>query len=152
MPPRNLFTWRHQYDTLRDAEERAATDIDMSEEVSMTKQSFAKQVDLNTIAARFNITDGAIPPQAGDPRYFGDFTDSVDLQTALNRVQEATRAFNALPAGLRAQFDNDPVLLHAWVSDPENLEEAVKLGLLRKPVAEIPTTEPGPKAPDPKTP
>lgn len=40
---------------------------------------------------------------------FGDFLGVSDYQTALNQVIEAEEAFDALPAKVRARFDNQPV-------------------------------------------
>lgn len=128
MPPIN---WRHQWDEAADAAERAATAIrDFGP--SLTQQHHAKDADLNTIVKRYGITDGAIPPAALNPQFFGDFTDAVDFRDHMDRVRHATERFNALPADLRAMFNNDPVELHDWVMNPENAEEAVKLGLLVK--------------------
>lgn len=125
------FTWRHQYDDDADQLERQATAISCLDP-SLTQQHFVKDADLNTIVKRYGITDGAFPPAALDPRYFGDFTDEADFREHLDRVRNATDRFNALPADLRATFGNDPVLLHEWVSDPANVDEAVQMGLLHK--------------------
>lgn len=134
------FSWRHQYDYARDREEGDLA-ITIIDDPSLTQQHFADDANLNTIMKRYGVTDGAIPPAAMDPRFFGDFTDAVDFREALDRVRAATEHFNALPADLRAQFNNDPVLLHDWVSSPDNWEEAVKLGLLRKDVINKETNE-----------
>lgn len=139
------FTWREQYDDEADARERAATDIDFTDSPSKTQQHFTAEADLNVIMKRFGITDGAIPPAAIDPKYFGDFSDVVDMQVALNRTRIANDNFNALPADLRRQFNNDPVQLFAWVSNPKNTEEAVKLGLLSKEATAIAAPQEPPK-------
>lgn len=127
MPP----NWRHQYDDARDAVERANTDIgDLGE--SLTQQHFGKDADLNEIVHRFGIRDGAIPPAANDPRFYADFTDVVDLRSALDRTIEAVTAFHLLPARLRSQFNNSPADLYDFVTDPANEAEAIKLGLIKK--------------------
>lgn len=110
--------------------ELAATDN--KDEPSKTQQHFAKDADLNTIMKRYGITDGAIPPAAADGRYYGDFSDVFDFRDALDRTRDAVAKFNALPADLRAEFDNDPVFLYEWILDPRNAEQAVELGLLSK--------------------
>lgn len=124
--------WKHQepWDP-RHEEDRALSRIGPFEP-SLTQQHFAKDADLNTIVKRYGITDGAIPPAALNPEYFGDFTDAVDFREHLDRVKNAEDRFNALPADLRAQFGNDMVQLHDWVMNPANAEEAVTLGLLQK--------------------
>lgn len=126
------FDWRHQYDDARDAKERAATDIDFTGEISLTQQQFTPDADLNITMARFGITDGALPPVAHDPRYFGDFTDAADLTTALARIRSAWDNFDQLPAAIRNRFDNDPTKLFEWVNDPANVDEAVELKILSK--------------------
>lgn len=97
-----------------------------------TQQHHAKSADLNEIVRRFGVTGAALPPAPLDPRYYGDFTDTADLQTALDRVRAAQDHFESLPAKVRDRFANDPVRLHRFVMDPDNAEEAVKLGLLHK--------------------
>jgi len=142
------FGWRHQYDEVADKEEREETDV-YTLEPSKTQQQFRDDVNLNTIVKRFGITDGAIPPGATDPRYFGDFSDAVDFRDSLDKTKEAIDRFNALPAEIRRQFDNNPIYLHDWIMNEGNAEEAVKLGLLKKrePVAPAPITVPATPTP-----
>lgn len=135
--PVTAIQWRHQNDRAADAEERERTTIYCNDE-SLTQQQFAKDADLNEIVRRFGITDGAIPPQAIDPAYFGDFSDVPDFRTALETTRAAIDNFNNLPAELRKRFGNDPVELHNFVHDEANEEEAIKLGLLKKLPPEVP--------------
>lgn len=137
-----MIKWRLPYnDEQRDAEERRASDS-YNDEPSMTVQAHAEDVDINVLMKRFGITDGAVPPIAMDPRYFGDFTDEVSLRDALDRIRTARANFDALPAELRNRFDNDPVKLYAWVNDPANLDEAVELKILSKQgAAKVPKTQ-----------
>lgn len=131
------FDWRHQYDDERDALERKATDIDFTGQISMTKQEFTDDANLNITMARFGITDGALPPVAHDPRLFGDFTSAVDLHTALDRIRAAWDMFDTLPAALRTRFENDPVKLYDWVNDPTNTQEALDLKILSQEGAQM---------------
>lgn len=139
------FDWRHQYDDERDAFERELTDISFVDSPSLTQQHFAKDADLNTVLKRYGISDGQIPPAAADGRYYGDFSDVFTFREALDRTRDAVAKFNALPAALRAEFNNDPVFLHDWVMDPKNADEAVALGLLQKKTV----TQPLPSEPVP---
>lgn len=126
------YNWKHQYDDTGLAErDRTATEI-RNTLPTMTQAHFAKDADLNTIAKRYGITDGAIPPAALDPRFFGDYTDAVDFREHMDRIKNATDRFNALPAWIRSQFDNNMVALHDWVSNPANAAEAVQMGLLEQ--------------------
>jgi len=110
------------------------------EDVSLTKQSDAEAADINTIVRRFNIS-GMLPVQELPPQ-FGDFTDVVDFQTAMNAVVLARETFEALPADLRSRFHNDPVEFVDFTDNKDNLDEMRKLGLAKPVVAKAP--EPGP--------
>lgn len=106
------------------------TDFRGSEDV--TVQSFKDQVDINKIVARFGLIGDVAPPRAVGPENFGDFTGAVDYREAVTRVVEAQQSFNQLPAELRAKFDNDPAKFLEFVHESDNVEEAVKLGILAK--------------------
>lgn len=140
------FGWRHQYDDARDQKERKNTDYTETSE-SLTEQSHTDEVNLNTMVKRMGLTDGAIPPAVFDPSYYGDFTDVADFRTSLDRVRVAQENFAALPAKLRARFDNNAAKLFAFVSDPENAEEAVRLGLLHQQVTQDQGPHKDPPAP-----
>jgi phage internal scaffolding protein len=105
------------------------------EEPSLAQQHFKEECDINTILERFNIT-GMLPQSSLSPRY-GDFTGIGDYHTALNRVIAAQDEFEALPAPLRARFDNDPAKLIEFLNDESNRPEAEELGLVAKAAAEV---------------
>jgi phage internal scaffolding protein len=105
------------------------------EDASLTQQHFKDETDINNILRQFNIT-GLLPEAPLSPRY-GDFTGVVDYHSALNQVIAAEDQFMGLPATLRARFENDPALLIEFLNNPENLDEAISLGLVNKP-AEMP--------------
>lgn len=138
--------WRTQNDSDEENEYYGALAGTVNDQPSLTQQHFAKDADLNTIVKRFGIKDGAIPPAASDHRYYGDFSDAFDFRDALDRTRDAVSKFNALPADLRAEFGNDPVFLHEWVSDPANTKEAVRLGLLSKAALGPANAAPAPSA------
>lgn len=127
----NRGKWRFQYDNIYDELIGEAV-ITENDEPSLTQQHHAKDADINEIMRRFGVTDGAIPPATLDPQYFGDFTDEVDFRGALDRTREALDRFNLLPADIRRRFGGDPVALWQFVTDPENFDEAIKLGLLHR--------------------
>jgi len=64
---------------------------------------------------------------------YGDFTSVQDYQLSLNQVMAAQESFEALPSHIRARFQNNPGALLAFLEDPTNQEEAVKLGLVNAP-------------------
>jgi len=105
------------------------------EDVSLAQQHFKEECDINTILQKFNIT-GLLPQQPLSPRY-GDFTGIGDYHTAMNRVIAVQDEFEALPAQIRARFDNDPSQLIEFLDNSENRPEAEELGLVEKATAEV---------------
>jgi len=105
------------------------------EDASLAQQHFKEECDINTILQKFNIT-GLLPEQPLSPRY-GDFTGIGDYHTALNRVIAAQHEFEALPAQIRARFDNDPSNLIEFLENSDNRSEAEELGLIEKAAAEV---------------
>jgi len=103
----------------------------VNNEPSKTQQHFEKECNINNIVARAKVTGLLIDPSVprrGMPKY-GDFTQVTDFQSANNLLIQAREAFSALPAEIRKKFDNNPQNLMAFLENPENNEEAVKLGL-----------------------
>lgn len=97
----------------------------------MTQQQFREDADLNEVMRRFGVTDGAkMPTGVSDPRFYGDFTSSMDLREALDNIKNMTDRFNDLPSRIRAEFHNDPAELYDWISDEKNVPEAIKRGFL----------------------
>lgn len=105
--------------------------IDMSGEVSMTKQSFAEECDINSIMARYEKT--GLLPQGSRMFEFGDAISEYSYQESMNAVIEADRLFSELPSRIRERFGNDPAQLFAFLDDRNNLDEAIKLGLVDPP-------------------
>lgn len=108
-----------------------STDLvfDLEAEPSLTQQQFQRECDINYIVKQ-NEATGLITHVNNRPGNFGDFSNNLDYQDALNRVAEAQASFMALPADVRARFQNDPAELLAFVSDPRNADEAIKLGIV----------------------
>ena len=125
----------------RDQEEAAAARINTGPDTPV-QQQFKADADINELVRRFGLL-GKAPEPVTDPRYYGDVSDVPDLRTALDRIRDARDRFNALPARVRSRFQNDPAELFAFLDDASNREEAVKLGLLKAPVAP-PEPEPAP--------
>jgi len=125
----------YNYDTIAASNESGLR----CEDATRTQQHFKDETDINNILRQFNIT-GQLPTKAITPRY-GDFTNIGDYHTALNAVIAAEDEFMTLPAQLRARFDNDPAELIEFLNNPENLQEAQKLGLVNKYEASAPNME-----------
>ena len=107
---------------------------------SLAKQSFRDECDINHILRKFNVT-GQLPVGSVQPQY-GDFSGVTDYQSALNAVMAAQDSFLALPAKVRAKFDNDPALFVEFASDEANKDEMKALGLLREETAQAVVTSP----------
>lgn len=83
---------------------------------SKAQQHQAAEADINTIVKRFGVT-GQLP-QIPLPPPLEDFAEIFDFQTALNTMVAAKRSFEALPADIRAAFNNDP---HQFVGTVDNM-------------------------------
>lgn len=92
-----------------------------------TKQSFASEVNINNIMARYIKTGTLEFARKNEPRY-GDVT-GADFQTAMNTIATANSMFEEMPAKVRARFENDPGKFLDFIQDPANQEEAGELGL-----------------------
>ena len=114
----------YNYDTMEASNESAI----LCEDESLAKQSFKEECDINTIVRRFGLT-GEMPSNVRMSTY-GDFTGISNYQDALNAILEAEDSFMAMPAEIRARFQNDPAQFVEFCSDEANREEAVKMGLV----------------------
>jgi len=117
-----------------------------AETEALTQQQFRDECDVGNIMKRFEQT-GQIMTGANGAKY-GDFSDVDDYHTALNKINEARESFMELPAQIRKRFSNDPGQLIDFLNDGNNLEEAIKLGLV-DPI-NPPNPEPAKETKDPK--
>ncbi|WNK13632.1 MAG: internal scaffolding protein [Microvirus sp.] len=97
-----------------------------------TKQQFKAECDINTIMKAYEQTGqlGHLSKRA--PTYAD--VENIDFQQAMDIISGAKSMFSELPAALRDRFSNDPARLLQFIQNPNNREEALKLGLLAKPV------------------
>lgn len=118
---------------------------------SRTKQEFVKQCDINNIIKEFTLTGQVnhISAKAAQGAYL-DLPDAYDFQSSMNTVIHAQEAFMSLPAAVRDRFHNEPGEFLAFVSDPANGDELVKLGLRNPPPR--PAAAPNPPAETPAAP
>lgn len=135
------FQWRSAYDEERDVLEGAQAGVEGGGPVDFpVEQHHAAHVDINELARRYRI--GELPPPEPLPlSAYMDLTNAPDLRTILDRSREAEELFMQFPAGLRRRFHDSSAEMVDFVMDPENAEEAVKLGLL---VREKPPETPEP--------
>jgi len=100
-----------------------------------TDQSAKASCDINLILKRHARTGEPLP---FDNASYGDFSNVDDYQTSCNKILAAQASFDALPSKVRTRMRNDPGELLVFMADPENLAEAIELGLVNKPKAEEP--------------
>lgn len=114
MVPRNPF------------ESRSVKFVSLDE--SRAKQAFKDECDINTLVERFGL-GYEMPRGLRIPRY-GDFSEVTDYHSAANALAAARESFDALPAHVRARFQNDPGAFVDFCSDDANEAEMLKMGLI----------------------
>lgn len=117
-------------------------------DASRTQQNMANDCDVNTIMKRFMKT-GNLPVTNHQQGFYGDVSAVPDYTGSMEIVMKAHDAFMSLPSDVRKRFANDPANMIDFLQDKNNLDEAVRLGLVKKPEGKPPGPEPGgkPKAP-----
>jgi len=89
---------------------------------SRTLQQFAEPSDINNIVRRYKVRD--LERMYPATPLYGDFSGlSSNYHEALNKVMEADKKFMALPAFVRAHFDNDVAKFVEFASVPGNEAE-----------------------------
>lgn len=71
------------------------------------RQEFRDEADINYMLSRFGITQ-----PRGAPTY-GEWDDSIDLQSAIESVREARAGYRTLPEELRRKFPSMEDFLRA---------------------------------------
>jgi len=110
-----------------------------NDEPSRTQQQFKDQCDINQIMKKYHST-GQITHLRTTPGRYLDTTNVPSYQEALNTIINANDSFNALPSEVRKRLGNDPKNMIDFLSDPNNDDEARKLGLKLP----LPTPQPDP--------
>lgn len=98
---------------------------------SLTQQQFAKEANINEIVRRFGLT-GQLPDGINAP-VSGDFTGITSYEEAMRVMRQAQESFMELPADQRQRFHNDPGEMLAFLNDDKNRDEALRLGMIKKP-------------------
>lgn len=94
-------------------------------EPSLTQQQFKEECDVNRI-----VRSNSFQPVNPLALRFEDVSEVVQYDEALSIVQKAQDSFSDLPADVRFRFQNDPSQMIAFLANPQNAEEAIKLGLM----------------------
>ena len=97
---------------------------------SLTKQSFTKECNINTILAKYQKT-GAIDHVNKNQGSYG-YASSDDFTASMEIVARGQTMFNELPSSIRTKFENDPAKFLDFVQDDKNKKEMQELGLAHK--------------------
>lgn len=132
---------------------------------SRTKQEFRDECDINNLLKQYRPHDIAMRLAMGvRGGQYMDLPEPQDFQESSNIVIQARDAFMTLPSKVRERFGNNPEQFLKFMADPDNVDEAVRLGLAIKKPEEAkadangagdkpPPSPPAPPAPPaPKTP
>ena len=107
---------------------------------SLTKQSFKDEADINKIMRKYSMNDIEAAREAVET-HLVDLSEMPDFHQAMTTVAEANELFMKIPSNIRDVFNHDPGRFMEFVTDPENREQMVELGLAKKaPVAQQPPT------------
>ncbi len=102
-----------------------------------TKQCHKDECDINKIMARFDRT-GTISHVVKYEGVYADFSD-FDYHAQLNKLTRGREMFDALPAEMRREFNQDPAAFFKYVNDPANKDDLLlKLPGLAAPGTQLP--------------
>lgn len=101
---------------------------------SIVKQSFKDECNINSIISKYRKT-GFVSHLSSQPGRYDDVSSVPDYMSALNIVRNSQELFSELPSVLRERFGNNPLNLISFLSDDKNRDEAIKLGLVKAPLA-----------------
>jgi len=100
-------------------------------DVEITEQHHAANLDMNVLIQKFRMGHLPMPDPVG-PEFFQDISHAADLRSVLDQGRRAREYFESLPAPLREKFANDPIRMVQFAINPQNEEEAVQLGILKR--------------------
>jgi len=103
----------------------------------LTKQSMAKDTDINLIMAKYQKTGLVNFVNENQGEYME--APELDFHQAIEYIAKSKELFDEMPSSLRKRFNNDPGEFLDFVHDENNADEMVSLGLAKR-VTEAPTT------------
>lgn len=109
---------------------KLASDISFEGDKGVTKQSDAKDCDINAIFKRYERC-GQLPDMILQDGRYGDFSDVPTYQEACEIVNHAQEQFASLDVTIRNRFANDPAAFLDFVQNPANVDELERMGLLK---------------------
>lgn len=122
VPPEDITQWWMNLSSDARSELLGTTCLDKS----LADQSQADEADINSIVRRFHLTgiapvraDAAMANEMKSDLEMMEGASNFDLQSGLNRVNEARFVFDSLPLHVRKRFGFDPLEFSTALLDPE---------------------------------
>lgn len=123
------------------------TGISCDPKEGRTMQSFKEECNINNIIAMYcktGLWGNSLKGATAKPM-FGDFTSVPDFVESQNIIAKSKELFDAMPLNIRKRFNFNPVELLEFVNNPDNKDEAIKLGIAtEKPKEPEPPVTPAP--------
>lgn len=116
-------------------------------QASRTDQSYKEDCDANNIIRKYMKT-GVLEHTKMVSGQYADVSDVPSLLAGMERIEKAKEDFLQIPSKIRSLFQNDVTKFYQYVSDPNNKDKCIELGLLPKP--ELPQNKPVEKAQEKK--
>jgi phage internal scaffolding protein len=137
MPINKLFKTPYQNNHQSMRVSKSFLDEDGNQKIGRTEQHHKSDVDINNILRKYDKT-GLIVHVNKAVADYGDYTEVNEYKENLNAVMNAQNMFNELPSHIRKRFANDPGEFIEFVTNPDNAQEMVDLGLADAVVEEGP--------------
>lgn len=103
-----------------------------SQTVQQAEQSHAARVSTESIIRRYLGGDPSLLAQAPQAQFY-DHTREPTRSDMLNAVADARTKYERLPAAIKRRFASYQQMMQ-YLSNPANREDAIKIGLIDKPV------------------
>lgn len=120
------------------------TGISFDPKEGKTMQSFKDECNINNIVSMYcktGIWGNSLKPATSKPM-FGDFASVPDFVESQNIIAKSKELFDAMPLKIRQRFNFNPVELLEFVNNPDNKDEAIKLGIATEKAAPVETKPP----------
>lgn len=103
---------------------------DKGKPIYFTQQNHKRECDVNYIVAKYDKTGIIDKVQSIEARY-GDVT-GADFRKAQDLYLNASNMFEQMPKEIKKRFRQNAGDFLEFMENPENREEAIKLGLIAK--------------------
>lgn len=103
---------------------------------SLTQQHYSADCNVLNIIRKYDKT-GFLDHVNNKKAKYGDFTSVSTYPEAFDLIQKADQSFAELPSDIRNRFKNNAGYFLEFVSNPDNFDELVELGLAIKPKSPV---------------